>query len=72
MERTHEHVALRQMKFCTLQDHRHTYLQVLFDLLFSLAELLNMAVFRNYEVVLGQTLNFFVYNSVILCGVIYL
>jgi hypothetical protein len=59
MERTHEHVALRQMKFYTLQDHGHTYLQVLFDLLFTLAELLNMAVFRNYEVVLGQ--NKFIY-----------
>jgi hypothetical protein len=48
-----------------------TYLQVLFEV-FSLTELLNVAVFRNYEVMLGQTLNYFVYNSVILCSVIYL
>jgi hypothetical protein len=28
--------------------------------LFSLTELLNMAVFRNYDVMMGQTLNYFV------------
>jgi hypothetical protein len=31
-----------------------------------------MEVFRNYEATLGQTLNYFVLNSVILCGVIFL
>jgi hypothetical protein len=37
-----------------------TYLQVLFESLFSLTELLNKPVFRNYKVMLGQTLNYFV------------
>jgi hypothetical protein len=49
-----------------------TYLQVLFESLFSSTEVLNMAVFQNYEVMLGQMLNYFVKNSVILCSVIYL
>jgi hypothetical protein len=42
------------------------YLQGLFETFFSLKELLNMAAFRNFEVMLGQTLNYFVWNSVIL------
>jgi hypothetical protein len=36
------------------------YLQVLFQPLFSLAGLLTMAVVRNFDVVLEQTLNHFV------------
>jgi hypothetical protein len=36
------------------------YLQALFESLFSLTEMLNMAVVRNFEVMLQQTLNFFV------------
>jgi hypothetical protein len=32
---------------------------VLFETLFALTELLNMAVVRNFEVMLGQTLNHF-------------
>jgi hypothetical protein len=32
----------------------------LFESLFSLIELFNMAVFPNYEVMFGQTLNYFV------------
>jgi hypothetical protein len=32
---------------------------------------LNMEVFQNYEVMLGQTMNYFVWNSVILCSVTY-
>jgi hypothetical protein len=47
-------------------------IKVLFESLFPLTELLNMAVFRNYEVMSGQTLNYFVYNSVILCIATYL
>jgi hypothetical protein len=39
------------MKFCTLKDE--------FESLFSLPELLIMAVFRNFEIMLGQTLNYF-------------
>jgi hypothetical protein len=31
-----------------------TYVQVLFESLISLSELLNMAVFRNFEVMLGH------------------
>jgi hypothetical protein len=30
-----------------------------------------MAVFRIYEVMMGETLNYFVYNAVIMCSVIY-
>jgi hypothetical protein len=47
-------------------DRSWTCLQVLFESLFSLTELLDMAVFPNYEVMFGQTLNYFVqnYNSV--------
>jgi hypothetical protein len=37
-----------------------TYLQDLFESLFSLTELLDLAVFRNYEVVLGQMPKYFV------------
>jgi hypothetical protein len=37
-----------------------TYLQVLFESLFSLPEILNMAVVRHIDVMLGQTLNCFV------------
>jgi hypothetical protein len=33
------------------------YLHGLFELLFSLAELLNIVVVRNFEVMLGQMLN---------------
>jgi hypothetical protein len=37
-----------------------------------LTEILNMAVFRIFEVMMGETLNYFVYNAVIMCSVIYL
>jgi hypothetical protein len=49
-----------------------TYLQLLIESLISLAELLNMAVFRYFEVMSGQTLNYFEQNSVISDIVIYL
>jgi hypothetical protein len=55
MERT---VALGQMKFCTLKDHGHTYKFYLNR--YSLMELLNMAVFQNFEVMFVQMLNYFV------------
>jgi hypothetical protein len=48
------------------------YLQVLFESSFSLTERLNVAIFRIYAVTLGQKLNYFLYNSVILCSAIYL
>jgi hypothetical protein len=44
----------------------------LFESLFSLMELLNMTVFQNFVFMLGQTLNYFVQNSVIFGSVIYL
>jgi hypothetical protein len=43
---------VRQVKFCTW-----IYLQVSFESLVSLMELLNMAVVRNFKVMLGQTLS---------------
>jgi hypothetical protein len=54
----------------TLKDRGHN-LQVLFESLFSLTEILNMAVVWNFEVML-DTLNHFVYNSVIVCSFILL
>jgi hypothetical protein len=44
----------------------------LFESLFSSTELLDIAVFRNYVLVLGQTLNYSGLNSVIFFSVIYL
>jgi hypothetical protein len=41
--------ALGQMKYCTLKDHGHTYKCYLNR--YSLMELLNMAVFQNFEVI---------------------
>jgi hypothetical protein len=41
---------------------------VSFESLFSLTKLLNMAMVQNFEVMLGQTLNHSVYNSVISCS----
>jgi hypothetical protein len=46
------------------------YIQMLCLLLCSVAELLNMAVVHNFEVMLGQTLNHFVWYSVH-CAVLY-
>jgi hypothetical protein len=37
-----------------------TFLQLLFESSFSLTELLNMAIFRNCEIMLVQMLNYFV------------
>jgi hypothetical protein len=45
------------------------YLEVLFES-FYLTKLLNMAVVRNIEVILGQTLNHSVQSSVLLCSVV--
>jgi hypothetical protein len=53
------------MNCCTLTnevlytERSWTYLKVLFESLFSLTEVLNMAVFQNYEIILGQTVNYF-------------
>jgi hypothetical protein len=46
--------TVRQMEFGTVNKYRHTcffWIIILFD------EILNMAMVRNFEVVLGQTLN---------------
>jgi hypothetical protein len=43
-------------------------LRVLFESLFSLTKFLNVAMVPNVEVMLGQTLNHSVRNSVILCS----
>jgi hypothetical protein len=45
------------MKFGTVKDCGHTYK---FCLNFSLTEVFNMAMVRNFEVMFGQTLNHFV------------
>jgi hypothetical protein len=58
LERTHE--PLHLVKWSFVRWKSRTYLQVLFASLFSLIELLNMEAFRNYEVILVQTLNYFV------------
>jgi hypothetical protein len=57
------------MKFGAVKDHGYSYKFYLKN--YSLAELLNMAVVRNFEVLLGQTLNYFMWNSVTLCSVVY-
>jgi hypothetical protein len=46
-------VVVSQMKFGIVEDHGHTYLQVLFYSLFCLNKLLNMAMMQNFEVMLG-------------------
>jgi hypothetical protein len=49
------------------------YLQVLFYfIIFSLAELLNVTIMRNFDIMFEQTLIHSVCNSVILCIVIHL
>jgi hypothetical protein len=55
------------MKFGTVSI---TYLQLLFELLFCFSKFLNVAMMRNFEVMLGQTLNHRVQNSVILRNVV--
>jgi hypothetical protein len=57
MESTHD--WLHSVKLSFELERSWTDLHVLLETLFSLTELLNMAVFRNYEVMLGQTLNYF-------------
>jgi hypothetical protein len=51
------------MKYCTVKDHLHNYKYYLNGYFFT--ELLNMAMVRNVEVMLGQTLNYSVLNSVL-------
>jgi hypothetical protein len=58
MERTHE--PLHLVKWSFVRWKSWTYLQVLFESLFSLTEHLNMEAFKNYEVMLGETPNYFV------------
>jgi hypothetical protein len=53
----------RQIKFCTVKDHGHSNK-------FCLSELLDMTVVRNFEVLLQETRNHSVKNSLILCSVI--
>jgi hypothetical protein len=55
MERIHEPLYL--VKELLYIEKSWTCLQVLFESLFSLTEFLSMAVFRNYEVMLGQMRN---------------
>jgi intracellular septation protein A len=57
VEATHEpmHLLLDSEVLCS--DKSWTYLQVLFEQLFYFTELLNMAVVRNFKVMLRQTLN---------------
>jgi hypothetical protein len=57
-----------QMKFGT-ERIMHT-LTSLFESLFCLTKLLNMATVRNSEAMLGQTLNHSVSNSLILCNLV--
>jgi hypothetical protein len=54
----------------TTHEPLHSYLQISFESLLSLMELLNMAVVWNFEVMLGQTWNYFVLNFLILWNVI--
>jgi hypothetical protein len=48
--------ALRQMKVCTVRYHEHTSF---IRIIFCLTESFNMVVVRNFEVLLGRTLNHF-------------
>jgi hypothetical protein len=50
-------------------ERARTYLQLLCAS-FSLTELLSKTVVRNFDVMLGQALNHFEYNSVILCSIV--
>jgi len=57
METAHEPLYfVRQMKFGTVKDHGHTY-KFYFESLFSLTKLLNTAMVRNFEDMLGKTMN---------------
>jgi hypothetical protein len=69
MKTVHEPLLLDKVLYSEIS---WTYLQVLFESLFSLTELLNMTVVWNFAVMLGQTLKHFVWNSVILFNVIIL
>jgi hypothetical protein len=65
MQTTHESLHLDNWSLVLLKivevPTRFIWIIVLFD------EALNMAMVRNFEVMLGQTPNHSVYNSVILC-----
>jgi hypothetical protein len=58
--------SLRQVKFGAVKDYGYAYKFYLNN--FVLTKLLNMAMVRNFEVMLGQKLNHSVQNSVILCS----
>jgi hypothetical protein len=64
------------MNFCTLINavwysrSLWTYIQVLFESLFCFIKLLHIVMVQNFEVMLGQTLNHSVLNSVVLCNVL--
>jgi hypothetical protein len=51
-------VSFRQTKLWTLTDHGHTYTSY-FNHYFLWQSFLNMVVVRHFEVILGQTLNYF-------------
>jgi hypothetical protein len=48
-------VAHRQIKFGTAKDDRHSFTWVLLESLFHLTKILNMAMVKNNDVILGQT-----------------
>jgi hypothetical protein len=70
MERTHEPMHLDKWNFVHLKIMEIS--TSLISITVFLYGPLNMEVFQNYEVMLGQTMNYFVWNSVILCSDIYL
>jgi hypothetical protein len=70
IQRTHKPLHLSQIKFYTLKDNGHTY-KFYFNHPF-INGTFEYSVFWNFEVMLGQTLNYFVQYCVILCSVIYL
>jgi hypothetical protein len=55
-------MLLLDIKFGAVKDHGHTYK---ISVVYLLMKFSNMAIMRNYEVMLGQTLNHTVYIYVI-------
>jgi hypothetical protein len=69
MERTRELLQVDKWSFV---HWKVTDISTSLTWLFSLPELSNMAIFWNFEVMLGQPLNYFVSNSIFMGSVIYL
>jgi hypothetical protein len=53
MDTTHEPLHIEKMKFDAVQENGH--LQVLFESLLRFTKFSNMAMIRNFQVMLGQT-----------------